>query len=209
MKLEGCDFLFVSKSKRSLYKKLLFVVITICSAMAAVAQTPRHVSLPTKPEDAIPTGNEWISLPTIRASDGALQSFNVLSMRDRGLLQVAGESGTPALQPYFTVQGKQLPLRNLKWDLLEYWIPVAHVSGEGVEATLTYCAPPQLHGAFLHLTLTNRGTSTIPVAIGVKASWGGLQRVTYTPVVLRGERTISPSPWVDAGEVFSFVRDDT
>ena len=34
---------------------------------------------------------EWIALPDIRASDAALMSFNVLSMRDRGLLEVLGE----------------------------------------------------------------------------------------------------------------------
>jgi hypothetical protein len=36
-----------------------------------------------------------------------------------------------------------------------------------------------------------------------------LQRVTYTPVALKGERLIGPAPWVDSGEVFTFVRDDT
>jgi hypothetical protein len=189
---------------------MLFIAgITICTAMIAIAQAPRRIPLSTKATDAIPTGNEWIALPTIRASDGALQNFNVLSMKDRGLLQVVGESGAPALQPYFIVQGKQLPMRDLKWELLDYWIPVAHVSADGIEATLTYCAPPETHGAFLHMTLTNRGTATIPVSVGIKASWGGLQRVTYTPVALRGERTVGPSPWVAEGEVFSFVRDDT
>ena len=90
----------------------------------------------------LPTGNEWIALPEIRASDGAIVSFNVLSMRDRGLLEVRGESGTPALQPYFMVDGKPLQFRNPTWELIEYWIPVAHLAMDGLDATITYCAPP-------------------------------------------------------------------
>ena len=64
------------------------------------ANTPRRTPLAVMPNDVIPTGNQWISLPTIRASDGALEDFNVLSMRYRGLLEVKGERGAPALQPY-------------------------------------------------------------------------------------------------------------
>ena len=57
-------------------------------------------ALKLKAEDVLATGNEWLALPEIRASDGALMSFNVLSMRDRGLLQVTGEADRPVLEPH-------------------------------------------------------------------------------------------------------------
>ena len=157
----------------------------------------------------LPTGNEWIALPEIRASDGAIVSFNVLSMRDRGLLEVRGESGTPALQPYFMVDGKPLQFRNPTWELIEYWIPVAHLAMDGLDATITYCAPPGSRGAFIHMTLTNRRAEAAPITLGMKASWGALDRVTYLPVALRGERSVTPAPWVDSAEVFPFVTNDT
>jgi hypothetical protein len=47
------------------------------------------------------------------------------------------------------------------------------------------------------------------VALGLKASWGALNRVTYTPVALRGETTITAAPWVDSAEVFGFITHDT
>jgi hypothetical protein len=173
------------------------------------AEAPRRFPINLKSTDVVPTGNEWIALPEIRASDGALGSFSVLSMRDRGLLEVVGERGTPVLQPYFMVNGKALELKGLKWELIEYWIPVAHFTIDGMEGTLTYCAPPGSRAAFIRLTLTNRGQAEASVGLGLKASWGALNRVTYTPVAQRGDRTLSESPWVANSHVFSFVTHDT
>ena len=44
-------------------------------------------------DDVIPTGNDWIALPSIRAGDAALMDFNVISMRYRGLIEFAGAPG--------------------------------------------------------------------------------------------------------------------
>ena len=190
-----------------LYALMLFSFL-LSSALFA-ADNPRSFPLKLKSDDVVPTGNEWLALPTIRAKDGALESFNALSMRNRGLLEVTGERGTPALQPYFTVDGKSLAFRDPSWEVVEYWIPRAHWSGDGVEVSITYCAPPEARAAFLHLVLTNRRTEPIKAKLGLRASFGALSRVTYLPVELRGERTISESPWVPSSEVFSFITHDT
>ena len=179
------------------------------SAALSAQNMPRRVALPTVASDAIPTGNEWIALPTIRAADGALVNFNALSMRDRGLLQVSGDRGAPALLPFFEVNGKPVTFGKFDWDLIEYWIPAGHAQANGVEATITYCAPPGARAAFLRLTLTNRGAAPAKAALGVQASWGALERVTYLPVVLRGERTVTAAPWVNDAEVFSYIVEDT
>jgi hypothetical protein len=187
---------------------VLICILCLAGQMLAV-NVARHFPLSLKPDDVIPTGNEWIALPTIRASDGAIGSFNVLSMHDRGLLEVNGAGGTPALQPYFRIGGKPLAFRNPSWELIEYWIPTAHLSAEGVEVSLTYCAPAGSRAAFIHMTLTNRRTEATPVTLGLKASWGALNRITYTPVELRGQRSVAEAVWMDSGEVFSFVTHDT
>lgn len=135
-----------------------FMAVALSPGMLLAVDVPRRIPLSLKPADVIATGNEWIALPTIRASDRALTSFNVLSMRDRGLLEVVGDGGEPVLLPYLQISGKKIPLQNLKWELLEYWIPVAHLTADGVEATLTYYAPPGARAAFLRITLTNRGS---------------------------------------------------
>ena len=188
---------------------LIVVILAAATRWLLAADTPRRYPIMLQPTDVIATGNEWIALPTIRASDGALANFNVLSMRDRGLLEVTGESGTPALQPYFLLDGKPLEFRNPSWELLDYWIPVAHITVGGLDAGLTYCAPPGSRAALVHLTLTNHGSAAVSAALGMKASWGALNRVTYTPVALRGERTLAEAAWMDSGEVFSFITHDT
>lgn len=183
-------------------------LIWMVAAQAALAQNV--VPLKLGPADVIPTGNEWIALPTIRASDGAVENFNVLSMRDRGLLQVTGGGGEPALEPYFALDGRPLPFHNPEWTLRSYWIPQAQMSMDGMKATLTWCAPTGVRAAFLRLTVTNSRAAAAKVTMGLRARFGSLERVTYTPVDLNGERRVAPAPWTGgSGEVFSFVTSDT
>jgi len=200
---------FFHARARGIYKLVVAIAVSLCPQAARAQDALRRIPVALKSSDVIATGNDWVALPTIRASDGALMNFNVLSMRDRGLLQVVGEAGNAALQPYFLVDGKPLRFQDPAWELIEYWIPVAHLTTEQVELTLTYCAPPGSRAAFIRMTATNRGAKPIPVSLGMKASWGGLSRVTYTPVALRGERTVGEAPWVDHAQVFSFITHDT
>jgi uncharacterized protein len=181
----------------------------LAASLAAAADAPVRTALNLKPADVLATGNEWISLPEIRAADGALATFNALSMRDRGLLQASGAGARPVLEPYFQVNGKALPLHELHWSLLEYWIPEARQETDGLELTLTYCAPSGYRAAFIRLSLSNHRREAVPVTLGMRSSFGALSRVTYIPVILRGERTIAPTPWVSPGEVYSYITNDT
>ncbi|HEU5458584.1 MAG TPA: glycoside hydrolase family 125 protein, partial [Terracidiphilus sp.] len=57
--------------------------------------------------------------------------------------------------------------------------------------------------------ITNRRTQPAAVSFGVDAAFGSLNRVTYVPVELHGQRTVGAAPWVSAAEVFSFITSDT
>ncbi len=195
-------------SRLATFLKMLFLCYLLGTVTLA-AEAPRRMPLTLTQDDVIPTGNEWIALPTVRASDAALVNFNVLSMRDRGLLQVSGYGDSPALRPYVHVDGKAVPIRDLSWELIEYWVPTAKLRAGDIEFTFTYCAPPGSRGAFLRIAAANRGKAQASIVLGAKASWGALNRVTYLPVALHGERTIVPAPWVADGETFAFVTDDT
>ena len=109
-------------------RKALPVFVLLFLAELTAFATSSRTSIKLAPDDVLPTGNQWISLPDIRASDGALGTFNFLSMHHRGLLQVSGEKGGPVLQPYFTVDGKPLAFQNPSWELIQYWIPTAHLN---------------------------------------------------------------------------------
>jgi uncharacterized protein len=187
---------------------LTAALLFLCAGSLA-AQATRRIPLALQPDDVLPTGNEWITLPDIRASDAALTTFNALSMRDRGLLQVNGDQGGPVLAPYFQADGKPLDFRNPAWEVIEYWIPTARLTVDGLELTVTWCAPPGSRAAFVRLTATNRRAADVPVTLGLRAAFGSLSRVTYLPVALRGERTVGQAPWVSPGEAFSYITDDT
>lgn len=197
----------VSLSKLSL--RSLVVVFLSAHLACAAADKPRLTPLHLEPGDVIATGNEWVSLPDIRASDGALATLNVLSMKHRGLLQVSGANGAPVLTPSFLADGKPVAFHNPGWSLVEYWTPVASQVVDGLELSLTWCAPPDSRAAFLRLGMTNHRDHAVSGRLAVEASWGALSRVTYTPVLLRGERTAGLAPWVADGEVFSFSTVDT
>jgi len=176
---------------------------------ASTEPVPAPVPFAARAGDVLATGNEWIALPEIRTGDGALATFNALSMRERGLLQPGGEPGKAVLEPYLSIGTAREPLDALKWGLISYWIPHAEQDRDGLHFTLTYCAPPGYRAAFIRLTLTNRRTEPLTATLGVRSSFGSLSRVTYVPVALRGERTIGAAPWVDPGEVYSYITDDT
>ena len=100
-------------------RRTLLLLACLCPLAAHGADAPRRTALTLRPDDVIATGNEWLALPDIRAADGALGTFNALSMRDRGLLQASGEAARPVLEPYFLANGKRLDVHNLSWELLE------------------------------------------------------------------------------------------
>ena len=119
---------------------------TAGSAVAATRgpQSARAANLALGAGDVIPTGNDWIALPAIRASDGALQNFNVISMRYRGLLEVAGVADRPLMAPFIEITGVRRPLARLKWSLRDYWIPTGAMEADGVRVVDGRADPDQL-----------------------------------------------------------------
>jgi hypothetical protein len=160
-------------------------------------------------DDVVPTGNEWLSLPEIRASDGAVTGFNVLSKAHRGLLQVRGPDDRPLLRPTVSLDGRELTLDRLAWSVIAYWIPVARATIDGLEIEFTYCAPLGSRAAVLHMAVTNRRTEAARVRFGADVAWGTLERVTYQPVALGGTRRVAPGLWVDDATTFAYRTDDT
>lgn len=85
----------------------------------------------------IPTGNEYIALPTIRESDGAIESASVVLGRLDGLLEMAGEDA----KPFLAWAGENTGRGPLAWRLSQDWIPFfAPIADAGAEGAV--CAPP-------------------------------------------------------------------
>jgi hypothetical protein len=188
---------------------LLFAPATIAAAPASSPSPVRETPLTLSPDDVIPTGNDWIALPSIRAGDGALMDFNVISMRYRGLIEFAGAAGQPLMKPFLSVGGVKKPLARLSWSLRDYWLPTGTMETGGVRTRITYVAPPDSRAAIVRFQVTNLGKAAVKVAPGMDVSWARTNRVTYSPEPLDGARTMSPTPIDSDMEIFNYRTDDT
>lgn len=185
----------------------------IISALVATIATPAtaapSVPLPVTADDVIPTANDWIALPSIRASDGAAENFNVLSMHYRGLLEASGPQGKPLVAPFLEIDGRRQSFSNLAWSVLGYWTPTGVMRADGIEARLTWVTPPGYRAAILRLTLTNLRRQPIEASLGIDVNWGATKRVTYAPVALTGNRVMRKAPWDEDMQVFAYGIDDS
>ena len=60
------------RSRNSLAALLPFALATTAASPASSPPPARETPLTLAQDDVIPTGNDWIALPSIRAGDGAL-----------------------------------------------------------------------------------------------------------------------------------------
>jgi hypothetical protein len=172
-------------------------------------QAEHETQLSLAADDVIPTGNDWIALPSIRAGDAALTDFNVISMRYRGLIEFAGAAGQPLLKPFLSVGGVKTPLSGLHWSLREYWLPTGTMEADGLLTRISYVVPPESRAAIIRFQVTNVGKVPVKVAPGMDVDWARTNRVTYSPEPLTGSRTMSPTPIDSDMEIFNYKTDDT
>jgi len=201
----------IALAERGLIAARFMVLLAVgpCAYADANGESLRTVNVTLAADDVIPTGNDWIALPSIHASDGALQDFNVISMRYRGLLEVAGVADQPLMRPFIEIAGQRRLLSNLRWSLRDYWIPTGTMESDGVRVRITYVAPPDSRAAILRFQVTNLRRAPLQVAPGMKLDWGKTNRVTYSPEPLSGIRTMSPTPVDTDMEIFKYNTDDT
>ncbi|HEX3675871.1 MAG TPA: hypothetical protein VHU79_00540, partial [Sphingomicrobium sp.] len=192
---------------------LLIAVFLPLAGPAATAASgssqERRTELNLSADDVIPTGNDWIALPSIRAGDGALMDFNIISMRYRGLIEFAGAAGQPLMRPFLDVGGVRKPLSNLRWSMRDYWLPTGTMEADGLQTRISYVAPPESRAAIIRFQVTNLGTGPVRVAPGMEVNWARTNRVTYSPEPLMGSRTMSPTPIDSDMEIFNYKTDDT
>ncbi len=86
----------------------------------------------------LPTGNEYLAVPTIRESDAAIDSVNVVLSKLDGLLELVGSEAFPFLA--CSPMGEAG--HELDWRLIEDWIPTFGVRGDAGGRRGVICAPP-------------------------------------------------------------------
>lgn len=149
-----------------------------------------------------PTGNDYVALPTINQF-ADIESFNVLSMSDRGLLEVTGK-------PFLTIDmlvGEQVVDKStLEWRVTDHWIPTCTARHGDSEIELSFVAPRDSRGWLLRIrTLANLQE---PVTLRLTGDFGTLQHSINETKPCRGDILGYNSLWND-GLMFDFRTDIT
>lgn len=74
-------------------------------------------------EKYLPTGNEQISLPKLNEKNACLEDITFLHMACKGLIEIRGGDTLPLMQPFVNIDGKDMPLENIRWQRINFWIP--------------------------------------------------------------------------------------
>lgn len=117
------------------------------------------------------TGNEYVSLPTIRQDDGALEGISFLHMGAKGLLEMRGSSDTPFLQPCVLRDGVMLELKDFQWTYEAYWIPCFAAKCEDVILRGQILTPLDERGFGYRIWLEG-DTAGHRWEIGLRGCWG-------------------------------------
>ncbi len=120
----------------------------------------------------IPTGNEMVSLPTIREKDAAIEGITFLHMASKGMLEIAGKNAeNPFLKPYVEVDGINLLSGELNWKSLKYWIPVFTCSDSNLTVEGTILTPVRERGFIYSINVSNGSGGKKDVTLGFSGCW--------------------------------------
>lgn len=114
------------------------------------------------------TGNEYLSLPTIRETDGAVEGVTFLYMQVKGMLEIRGRDGL--IRPYVEKDGHPLTLAP-QWHREHHWIPTCTSLVEGIRFSCTYLTPVEERGLMLRLTVCNEGENAAALRFGTRGEW--------------------------------------
>lgn len=138
------------------------------------------------------TGNEYLSLPTIRENDGAVEGVTFLYMQVKGLLEIRGTDGL--IRPYVELDGQRLPLHPV-WSREHCWIPRFVSEEQKLRFTCTYLTPVGERALVLRLSVQNQSAEPRTVRFGTDGQWAQtLHEVNETTELTEG-REAYESGW--------------
>ena len=138
------------------------------------------------------TGNEYLSLPTIRENDGAVEGVTFLYMQVKGLLEIRGKDGL--IRPYVELDGQRLPLCPV-WSREHCWIPRFVSEEQKLRFTCTYLTPVGERALVLRLSVQNQSAEPRTVRFGTDGQWDQtLHEVNETTELTEG-REAYESGW--------------
>lgn len=140
------------------------------------------------------TGNEYVSLPTIRETDGALEGISFLHMGAKGMIEMCGTAAEPLLKPYLEVNGDEVLLSNLRWHRIHHWIPVFEVDAGDFTVEGTILTPIDERGFGYRLKVMNRGAGA-DIRLGLRGTWVETKHSINESKLIEVKKNLYASNW--------------
>ncbi len=138
------------------------------------------------------TGNEYVSLPAIRETDGAVENISFLYMGVKGMLEMYGRDGF--LKPYIVIDGKEAALQPT-WSREHFWIPAWTCVQGDIAFRCVYLAPIGERGFLIHLEIGNNSTAEADVLLGVRGDWYQTKHMVNESIELTEGKHSRESGW--------------
>lgn len=100
------------------------------------------------------TGNEFVALDNINTSDASIKNLTLLHMTSKGLLDFRGEDDS-LLKVVIKADNKTIDLKEIKWELINYWIPKATITTAEETIELTILTPLNQRGFAYDVSIIN------------------------------------------------------
>lgn len=150
----------------------------------------------------LPTGNEWVSLPTVDPASAAIHSVGAINMAKRGLVEMIGEARRPGTRPllaprlFFDDQPVDLARTGLRAERLHDFIPRFTLDTRGLHLTITVFAPPGKRGFVVLFAGTAEEAG--PITLGLEGLFGGCELCLFQPRRPPCENLLFHDPWTGA-----------
>lgn len=138
------------------------------------------------------TGNEYVSLPTIRESDGAIEGITFLYMQLKGMLEMKGRDGF--IRPYFELDENRADFTPV-WSREHFWIPSLTSEQQAFSYYCSYLAPIGERGFAMRMSVLNKDRFPHRFTIGVAGDWSETLHTVNESIRLESGRMAKNSGW--------------
>lgn len=143
----------------------------------------------------IPTGNEFISIPSISENDASISGVTMLHMGYKGLIEINGNETQPFLKPVISVEGINVGISRLHWNRLNYWIPCFEGEAGPVGISGVVIVPVGERGFIYRLKVINSSNSAKQVSIGLNGCWQDALHSINESKPIDGKKLVYKSNW--------------
>ena len=147
------------------------------------------------PEKYQVTGNEYLSVPTLRESDAAVEGITFLHMGAKGMIGLGGDGKRPLLAPVLTAGERAVPLTGLAWTRDHYWIPGFTMVHGSLRMRGTVFCPLGERAFFYRLEVENLDGNPVTCSAGLEGCWAETLHEVNESKRITGEKTLSDSQW--------------